>query len=76
LGRAVIEAASIWDVTGESEETGELRDAQAEREEAERRSAERSTDDTETREHERRADKAAYLREKLEERAESEREDG
>jgi hypothetical protein len=76
LGRAVIEAARIWDVAGETEETGELREAQAEREQAERTRAASATDDTETREHDRRADKAAYLRQKLEERAESEREEG
>jgi hypothetical protein len=50
------------------EDTGELRDEQERREEAERRLAE------ETGEHAavRRADKHAYLREKLEEREKSE----
>ena len=60
----------------EEEETGELRKAQAHREQAEREMAGRAEDDTETRAHERRAQKAAYLREKLDERAESERDAG
>jgi hypothetical protein len=55
-------------------ETEELQRHQGEREAAERREAETATEDAETAQHERRADKAAYLREKLEERAQAERE--
>lgn len=58
---------------GESEETKELRKVQGSREKRERSEAERAPAGEETRQHDRRADKAAYLREKLEERAESER---
>ena len=54
--------------------TEELRALQAQREEAERELAERAGDPREERAHERRADRAAYLREKLDEQAESERE--
>jgi hypothetical protein len=53
--------------------TEELKVIQAEREAAERTRAESAVDDDEVEQHERRADKARYLREKLEERAESER---
>ncbi len=53
-------------------ETSELRRAQLGRERAEAVAARESIDDEETAQHERRADKARYLREKLEERAESE----
>jgi hypothetical protein len=56
--------------------TEELRLTQAERERAERRLADESPEEQETAQHERRADKARYLREKLEQRAESEREAG
>ena len=56
----------------ETEDTRELREAQAEREATERQLAERAPDDIETRAHERRAEKAAYLQDKLEEREESE----
>lgn len=55
-------------------ETRALRRAQEEREQIERREADRSLDDEEAGAHERRADKAEYLKEKLEERAEAERE--
>lgn len=51
--------------------TEELRAVQASREEAEREMAERAPDEREERTHERRADRAAYLREKLEEQAEA-----
>ena len=57
----------------------ELRIAQLKREHSERERAEREreidpeSDDTPTQSHDRRAEKAAYLREKLEERAEAER---
>jgi hypothetical protein len=53
--------------------TEELRLTQLEREEAERRRARSVPDEDEAAQHERRADKARYLAEKLEERAESER---
>jgi hypothetical protein len=56
--------------------TEELRLTQADRERAERRLADESPEEQETAQHERRADKARYLREKLEQRAESEREAG
>jgi hypothetical protein len=56
---------------GEDPTTRELRIRQAERESLERRHADRE----ETDEHVRRADKAAYLREKLEERADAESDD-
>jgi len=54
--------------------TEELRVAQAGREEAERSRAEAAEEPEEAGTHARRADKAAYLREKLEERAEAEHE--
>lgn len=60
----------------EEPSTEELRIAQAERETAERTRAEHGVTEEDTDQHERRADKAAYLRKKLEERAESEREAG
>ena len=53
--------------------TQELKRAQLEREKAERRRADSVPDEDEAVQHERRADKARYLAEKLEERAESER---
>jgi hypothetical protein len=56
--------------------TEELRLTQADRERAERRLADESPEEQETSQHERRADKARYLREKLEQRAESERDAG
>jgi hypothetical protein len=55
--------------------TRELRIRQAERESLERRQAEQSETSEQTEEHARRADKAAYLREKLEERADAESDD-
>jgi hypothetical protein len=54
--------------------TEELKQAQLEREQAERRRAETVPDEDESAQHERRADKARYLAKKLDERAESERE--
>ena len=54
--------------------TQELRLSQLRREQAERELAERTAQDEGSDKHERRADRAAYLREKLEQRAESERE--
>ncbi len=53
--------------------TEELKIVQLEREGAERKRARTSLDETEAAQHERRAEKAGYLAEKLEERAESER---
>ena len=54
--------------------TEELRIAQFKREEAEREQADHGVTEEDTDQHERRADKASYLREKLEERARAERE--
>lgn len=54
--------------------TEELKLTQLERERAERRRAESAPDEDEAVQHERRAEKARYLAEKLEKRAESERE--
>ena len=59
----------------EQAETDELREAQVRREAVERELAQSAGDDAETAEHARRADKARSLREKLDERAESEREE-
>jgi hypothetical protein len=56
--------------------TQELRIVQSERERDERDAAERSAVPEETAQHERRAERAAYLREKLDERAASERDTG
>jgi hypothetical protein len=58
----------------EDPKTEELRLEQLQREAAEREQADESRDENETAQHERRAEKAHYLREKLEERAEAERE--
>ena len=57
----------------EEHTTEELTVIQAQREAEERRRAKSAVDEDEVEQHERRADKARYLREKLEERAESER---
>jgi hypothetical protein len=57
----------------EKPETRELRTTQEKRETAEVEMVKDSQLDDEKAQHARRADKAAYLREKLEERAESER---
>jgi hypothetical protein len=59
----------------EDPKTEELRVEQDKRERAERESEEHAPTEEDTQTHRRRADKAAYLREKLEQRAESERED-
>ena len=59
----------------EQPETDELRDAQLRREAEERELAQSAGDEEETAQHERRAEKARYLREKLDERADSEREE-
>ena len=53
--------------------TEELRVRQSAREEEARRAAERSESDEETAQHDRRAEKSAYLKAKLEEREEAER---
>ena len=58
----------------EEPDTEELRRAQSAREAQEEAMAQGARDEEETAQHERRADKARYLRDKLEERAESERE--
>ena len=62
-------------MAGEDPTTEELRVAQIKREVEERERAEGRGDapPDETDQHERRADKASYLREKLEQRAEAER---
>ncbi|MBA2341839.1 MAG: hypothetical protein H0V85_00060 [Thermoleophilaceae bacterium] len=56
--------------------TEELRVAQLHEEREERERARESDEGEETKRHARRADKAAYLREKLDQRAESERDAG
>ena len=53
--------------------TQELKRTQLERERAERRRAKTVAEEDEALQHERRADKARYLADKLEERAQSER---
>jgi hypothetical protein len=60
----------------EDPETQELRLDELERERAEREAAQEADRPREEQTHERRADKHAYLREKLEERARSEDESG
>jgi hypothetical protein len=55
--------------------TEELRARQSARASEEREDASRADRDEETAEHERRADKAEYLKRKLEERSEAEREE-
>jgi hypothetical protein len=51
--------------------TQELKAIQVDREEAEREMADEAPTDPETRTHARRADKAAYLKEKLDDQAEA-----
>ena len=63
----------VLDMGDEQHKTEELKIVQAEREAAEREAAESALDEDEFAQHDRRADKARYLREKLEEREESER---
>lgn len=60
--------------SGDDPETGELRRVQRDREQTEAELADAAEDEAETAQHARRADKAHYLREKLEERARSESE--
>jgi hypothetical protein len=59
----------------EDRTTRELKERQAEREAEEREDAARAATDEGTAEHERRADKAEYLKAKLEERSKAEREE-
>jgi hypothetical protein len=61
-------------MTEEDPTTQELRVKQREREDEERDRAERSAQEDDTAQHEARAKKAGYLAEKLEERAQAERE--
>lgn len=56
--------------------TEELRAVQSEREDASRQAAERADSEEETAQHDRRAEKSAYLRQKLEEREQAERRAG
>jgi hypothetical protein len=58
----------------EEPDTKELREAQARRVREELEMARSASDEEELAQHERRAEKAGYLRQKLEERAASERE--
>ena len=60
----------------EDPDTKELRAAQARRVREELAQAQAAADEAEESQHARRADKAEYLRQKLEERARSEREAG
>jgi hypothetical protein len=80
-GRRLARLAAAWaNVTSVAEDpsgtedpsTQELRAKQLVREHKERRLAEDAPEEEETAQHARRADKARYLKEKLEERAESE----
>ena len=57
----------------EAPTTQELRIAQTARERTERKEAERATTEADEAAHERRADKAAYLKEKLDEQERSDR---
>ena len=63
----------VLGMTDEPHKTEELKIVQADREATERDAARSAVDEDEVAQHERRADKARYLREKLEEREESER---
>ena len=60
-------------MSAEDPTTEELRLDVLQRELKERQQAEQATDPDDTGQHEARADKASYLREKLEQRAEAER---
>lgn len=66
-------AATLFHVSRENPDVEELRAEQQARERAERELAQEPPVDEEAAQHERRAEKAQYLREKLEERAESEK---
>jgi len=63
-------------MTDEDPTTEELRVAQFEREAAERQAAAEGVTEDDAEQHARRAEKAGYLREKLEQRARVEREEG
>ena len=69
-------ALALRSVADEDPDTQELREAQARRVREELELARSASDEEEESQHSRRADKAEYLRQKLEERAESEREAG
>jgi hypothetical protein len=69
----VWQARYVLSVSDPDPKTEELSSTQREREELERKRAETAPDEDEAAQHARRADKARYLAEKLEERAESER---
>ena len=58
-----------------SDETDDLRSEQERKRAEEERRAEKSPSEDDTKTHERRAEKADYLRAKLEERAKSERQE-
>ena len=60
-------------MTEEDPTTQELRIEQLQREATERERADAALDEDEADQHERRADKATYLRQKLEQRADAER---
>jgi hypothetical protein len=57
----------------DADQTDELAEAQRRREAAERKAAQAAGDEKDSEQHARRAEKAGYLRSKLRERAESER---
>lgn len=59
-------------MSDEDPQTGELRSVQGEREQAERRRAHDALSEEDTQTHQRRADKAEYLKDKLRERGEAE----
>lgn len=63
---------SVCEVSDEDPQTGELRSVQNEREQAERRRAHDAPSEEDTQTHQRRADKAEYLKDKLRERGEAE----
>jgi hypothetical protein len=58
-------------MTGDQPTTDQLKAIQTDREEAEREFAQRAEDDLEERTHERRAERAAYLADKLDDQAEA-----
>jgi hypothetical protein len=66
---------SVWGVR-DDRDAEELRAKQLARERAERRFAATAPGEEESAQHERRAEKARYLREKLEEQLEAKREEG
>lgn len=66
-------AATLSEMGEDDIETRALRRQQADRAETERTEADAAPTEEETATHERRADKAEYLRQKLQERAQAER---